>query len=124
MRTITVMGRSFEAAPLMLGDLRKVAKHIDAINSTAGALTTFEGMVESARSMIEVIAVALHKIDAAITADAIEEATELGDIAVIGEAFKALLEESGLAPKGEATAASAPVTEEVSASSSPELSSS
>jgi hypothetical protein len=118
MAEITLMGRSFEIAPLKLGDLRRVARHIDDINSTAGALSTFEGMVTSARSMIEVLAVAVQKIDATLTADAIEEATDLSDIPVIGAAFKALLEASGLAPKGEATAASEPVTEAASASSS------
>jgi hypothetical protein len=118
MAEITLMGRSFEIAPLKLGDLRKVAKHIDAINATAGALTTFEGMVESSRSMIEVLAVAVQKIDATLTADAIEEATELADIPVIGEAFKILLQESGLAPKGEAPAPSEPVTEGASTTNS------
>lgn len=118
MATIALIGRSFEVAPLKLGDLRRVAQHIDAINATAGALTTFEGMAASARSMIEVLAVALQKVDAALTADAIEAEMDLADIPVIGQAFKALLEASGLASKGEAPAPSAPATEGASETSS------
>ena len=124
MTAITLMGRSFEIVPLKLGELRKAAKHIDAINESAGALSTFEGMVTSARSMIEVLAIALAKIDASMTADVIEDATELGDIPIIGAAFKALLEVSGLAPTGEAPAPSEPATEGASQSSSEELSAS
>ena len=110
MTTITLAGRTFDVQPLKLGELRRAAKHIDAINETAGALSTFEGMAASARSMIEVIVIAIAKVDATVTADAIEDATDLSDIPLIGAAFKALLEVSGLASKGEAPAPSEPAT--------------
>lgn len=108
MAQLEILGRAFELAPLKLGDLRKVAPHIDQINQTAGALTTLGGLSEATRSMIEILAVALARIDEEITADAIEDACDLADIPKIQTAIKDLLEASGLAPKGEVTAPSAP----------------
>jgi hypothetical protein len=110
MTAITLMERTFEITPLKLGDLRQVAPHIDAINATAGALSTFQGMAESARSMLEVLAVAVHKVDATVTAETLEAEAGLPDIPLIGEAFKTLLEISGMAAAGEATAPSEPAT--------------
>ena len=114
MATLEIGGRAFALAPFKLGDLRKAAPHIDAINATAGALSSFEGMVNAARSIIEVLAVAVAKLDPAIDADALEDLADLGDMPALQVALKDLLEESGLAPKGEAPANSEPVAEKAS----------
>ena len=112
MAKLEIGGRAFELAPFKLADLRKAAPHIDAINATAGALSTFEGMVAVGRSIIEVLAVAIMKIDAAMDADALEGLADLADMTKLQAALSDLLAESGLAPKGEVPAPSAPAAEE------------
>lgn len=107
MAKIEIAGRAFELAPLKLGALRRAAPHIDAVNAIAGALSTLEGALEAGRHFIEVLAIAIEKIDPAMTADAIEEMLGIEEIPALQEGFRKLLAESGLAPKGEAQAPSA-----------------
>jgi hypothetical protein len=108
MASFEIAGRAFELAPLKLGALRKAAPHIDQINATAGAFDSLEGVTNAARAMIEVLAIGIEKIDSAITADWLEDQLELADMPKLQGAIQALLESSGLAPKGEAKAPSAP----------------
>lgn len=104
MAKLDIMGRSFEIAPYKLGALRKAAPHIDAINNTAGALTTVAGMVESQQHTLAVLLIGLQKIDPSITAEMLDEEVGIEDIPALIEAFRQIMQESGLSPKGEAPA--------------------
>lgn len=117
MAHLTILGREFDLAPYKLGALRRAAPHIDAMNAIGGALTTMEGMVESASHMIAIVAIGLEKLDPVMTAAHIEDEMGLDDLPALGAAVRDLLAESGLAAKGEAQATS-PEPEEASSSSS------
>ena len=114
MAHLEIGGRAFELAPYKLAAMRQAAPHIDAINATAGALSTFEGMAVAARSIIEVLCVGLRRVDETLTADAVEEMLDLSDMPKLQTALREVLEESGLRPSGEAEASSAPAAEKVS----------
>lgn len=114
MAKLTIGERSFEIAPFKLRELRLAAPHIDAINDVAGALTTFEGLTQSARSIIEVLAIGIQKIDPSVTADALEDMLGMEDMVNLQVALTDVMEESGLAKKGEAPA-SAPMATEAAA---------
>lgn len=103
MANLTLGGRSFAIAPFKLRELRLAAPHIDHVNNVAGSLTTFAGMTESARSIIEILAIGVNKIDPTLDADALEELASMEDMTNLQAALKELMEESGLS-KGEAPA--------------------
>ena len=112
MTTLAIMGRSFEIAPYKLGALKLAAPHIDAMNAIARDIGTMEGAADSAVHMLAVLAIGLQKLDPTLTAEYLEEQIGFDEMAEIGRAVKDLLAESGLAPKGEAQAPSAPETAE------------
>jgi len=118
MVSVTLAGRSFEIAPYKLGALRKAAPHIDAINSAAGDITTIAGMMESAAELVAVLAIGIAATDPTVTADTLLDALGVDDLPALYTALTELLRESGLAPKGEATAPSEPATVGASPSSS------
>ena len=103
MATVTFAGRSFEIAPYKLGALRKAAPHIDAINAGA-SIETIEGLMDNAEHIVEIIAIGLVKIDPALTAAALDDLIGVDDMPVLGTAFRDILAEAGLTPKGEAKA--------------------
>ena len=108
MARLEIGGRAFELAPYKLAAMREAAPHIDAINATAGGLSTFEGMTAAARSIVEVLCVGLRRMDPALDADAVEEMLDLSDMPKLQTALREVLEESGLKPSGEAEASSEP----------------
>ncbi len=109
MAGLTIAGRSFEIAPYKLGALRRAAPHIDAINAGA-SISTVEGMMENIEHVIGVLAVGLTKIDPAMTAETLLDMVGIDDMAALSTALTDVLQESGLAPKGEAMAPSEPQT--------------
>ena len=111
MARLDIMGRSFEIAPYKLGALRKAAPHIDAINITAGALTSVEGMMESQHHTLAVLLIGLQKVDPSITAEMLDDEVGLDDIPSLVSCFQTIMIESGLAAPGEAKAPSAPQAE-------------
>lgn len=122
---IEIGGRAFELAPMGLGQMRKAAPFLDRIQATAGALTTLEGATLVARDMCEVIAIAVAKLDAGMTADEIEDSFTMADMERLQLCFRELCGESGLVPSsGEAPANSAPATDEALPTKSAESSAS
>lgn len=107
MTKITLDGREFDIAPYKLGALRKAAPILDRINAASGSLDSMEVMVDSSADIIEVLVIGLAKIDPALTVDAILDMVGFGELPMIQRAFVELMQESGLAPKGEATAPTA-----------------
>ena len=116
MATLTIEGRSFEIAPYKLGALRKAAPHIDAINAALGSLDTLEGMMDNMEHVVGVLSIGLAKIDPALTPDALADIVGIEDMKALGDALRDILQESGLAPKGEATAPTAPAVADGGAS--------
>jgi hypothetical protein len=114
MATITLDGRDFDLAPFKLGALRKAAPILDRINAASGSLDSMEVMVDSSADIIEVLAIGLVKIDPAMTAEAVLDIVGFDELPMIQRAFVTLMQESGLAPKGEAQAP-APTPEAVGA---------
>jgi len=118
MAKLTIGERSFEIAPFKLGALRKAAPHIDAINASVKALApaddataedstgdlTIVGMFENTEHILAVIAIGLQKIDATLTAEALEDMIGVDDMPTLAVALRDIMLESGLAPKGEAKA--------------------
>lgn len=105
MAKLNVAGRAFELAPYRLGALRQAAAYLDRVNARAGSIDTMEGMLESARDMCEVLAIGLKKIDPELDADWLEEQLGIEEMPELQDAFRKQLEDSGLVPKGEASAA-------------------
>ena len=123
MATLEVGGRTLALAPYKIGKLRRAGKFIDRINATAGALTTFEGMMEAARDMCEVLSIGLVEIDPILTADYLENELAVDEMPKIQACLKELMEESGLARKGEAKAPSEPPAEGAASPTSSDTSS-
>jgi hypothetical protein len=107
MATLTIGGRSFEIAPYKLGALRQAAPHIDAINAAA-SIETIEGLMENAEHIVAILGIGLRKIDASLTPEALDDLIGADDMQMLGTALRDVLAESGLAPKGEATAPTEP----------------
>ena len=123
MTKITLDGREFDIAPYKLGALRKAAPILDRINAASGSLDSMEVMFDSSADIIEVLAIGLVKCDPACgllsslgldqtatasrLAEAILDMVGFGELPMIQRAFVELMQESGLAPKGEATAPTA-----------------
>ena len=118
---IELGGRAFELAPYRLGKMRRAAIFIDHINETVGALDTLEGMLKSARDILEVLAIGIVEIDPTLDADALEEMLGMDDLPALQSQFKYFLEECGLARKGEAAAPSAPPAQEGATASADSL---
>lgn len=117
MATLVIGGRSYEIAPYKLGALRKAAPHIDAINASVQAMETdgsdvasggIVGLLENTEHIIAIVAIGLQKIDPALTAEALDDMIGPDDMSALGVALRDILAESGLAPKGEATAPTEP----------------
>jgi len=108
MAKLTLLGRDFTIKRYMLDSIEVVAPHVDAINETAGALTTMVGMVASAKHTIAILAVGLNKIDSTLTAETLTQQIGFDDFPIISRAVSDILSEAGLAPKGEAKAPSEP----------------
>ena len=104
MATLVIDGRSFEIAPYKLGALRKAAPHIDAINASAHSIESIEGLMENAAHIVAILAIGLGKIDTSLTEDMLDDMIGADDLAAIGVTLRDILVESGLAPKGEASA--------------------
>lgn len=104
MAKLTVGGREFDIAPFMLGALKKAAPIVDRINASGAPVESLSGIVHSLDDFIEVLAIGTVKIDPECDAAWFQENASFSDQAVILKAFHELLQESGLAPKGEATA--------------------
>lgn len=106
MAKLTIGEREFNIAPFKLGQLRRVAKHIDAINSRAGTLSieaTMAGVLESTEDIVLVLASGTVRIDSACDADWIDENVGFGDLPALSRAFTEVMREAGLAPSaGEA----------------------
>jgi len=100
MAILTIGGRSFDIAPYKLGDLKKAAKHIDAMNEVDAS---FEGAVQSGSDALAILLVGIKKLDPAMSLEELENMTGMEDLPHIASVTRTLLEESGLA-KGEATA--------------------
>lgn len=111
MATLELEGRAFALAPYKLGKLRRAAPFVDRINATAGALSTFEGMLNCSRDICEVLAIGLAEFDASLTADRLEEICGIDDMPALQTCLRDLMVECGLAPKGEAKAPSGPSAE-------------
>lgn len=127
MVTIEIGGRSFEVAPLKLGQLRRAAPFVDELNrligeqeerkkeaETAGLKAPDPSMSEMTaltRALCEIIAIGLSKADPSMTADAIEDEVDLSFLGSLQVAAFALLKSSGLSQKGEAEALSPPRAE-------------
>jgi hypothetical protein len=107
MAKVTLLGRDFEVAPLKLADLRKAAPALDRINSTAGSMSTLEGLIASMSDIAIVVSVALVKCDPEMTAQYIEENAGMPDLDALRIALETIMQESGMAPRaGEAPAPS------------------
>ena len=104
MAKITVDGRPYDIAPYKIKSMMLAAAHIDAINAGAASIDTIEGLMENAEHIIAILAIGLVKIDPALTADALGDMFGANDLQALGVTLREILEESGLAPKGEATA--------------------
>ena len=104
MATVTILGGDREVAPYNIAMMRRAAPFIDRIQATAGALNTLAGMTDVAGDFCGVMAIGLSKVDPVLTQEYLEENLGLGDLNALRDAFVAILEESGLVPKGEAMA--------------------
>jgi hypothetical protein len=126
--TIEIGGRQFAVAPFKLGDLRRAAPFIDAMNGYLKSEKDIErrnadlppaereapalgDIANMTRALIEILAIAISKVDPAMTADAIEDQVDFSFIASLQEAIMAILAESGLSRAGEAKAPSPPLAE-------------
>lgn len=99
--------------PLNFCALRKAAPHIDAINAGGGGFlmgpdgsmpaNAMQTMVELASAMIAVVALAVQRVDPAVTPESLEEALSFADMANLRIAFRDVLLASGLS-SGEAEA--------------------
>lgn len=114
MAKLTILGRDFEIAPYKLASMRRAAPFIDRINATAGSMTTLEGLTNAAGDFIAVLSIGLVKLDPELTPEMLEEELGIGDLAVMRDAFTAVMKESGLAA-GEVPA---PVASEAAGASS------
>jgi hypothetical protein len=125
MATIVIEGQPYGLPRYKLGKLRRAAPFIDRINATAGALKTLEGITAVSRETCEVLSIGLQDLDAKFTADYLEEQFGMEDMPALQTCLKEVLEEAGLAKKGEAPALSEPLAEgAASPTSSDELSTS
>ncbi len=116
MASLVIAGRSFEIAPYKLGALRRAAPHIDAINASINAASladdgvmSITGLFENTEHIVAVIAIGLQKLDATLTAEALDDMIGADDMPALGVALRDILAEAGLAPKGEAGAPIEPI---------------
>lgn len=115
MATLIIEGRSYEIAPYKLGALRKAAPHIDAVNAAIGSLDTIEGMMDNLEHIVGVLSVGLIKLDPALTVEAISDMVGMDDMGALATAFREVLQEAGMTPKGEVAAPTAPKAADVGA---------
>lgn len=116
MATLIIEGRSFEIAPYKLGSLRRAAPHIDAINAAINSIDSLEGMMENLEHVVAVLSVGLVRVDPTLTPEALGDMVGMDDMPALRDALREVLQESGLTPKGEATAPTAPEVADVGAS--------
>ena len=107
-----------ELAPFKLGDLKKVAPIIDRINTRGDGIADFERTIDAVLDFATVISFSAIKADIECDADWFAEHVGFSDQAAIMIAFRDLLKDSGLAPKGEAPAPPRPRKAKAGASAS------
>jgi hypothetical protein len=104
MAKLTILGREFDIAPYKLGELRKAAPFIDAIQKRSAEGNKLADVMESAIDLLEVLSIGLVKIDPMLTPDYLEANVGMDEFVAMQASFVTLTQESGLKSKGEATA--------------------
>jgi len=117
MVAVAIQGQTYEIAPYKLGAMRQAAPHIDAINAQ-GEIESIADMMELAAELVAVLAIGLVKVDPQLTEANLLDRVGPEDMPALYAALNELLVESGLTPKGEAMAPSAPGAEGASPSNS------
>jgi hypothetical protein len=107
MAKLTILGREFDIAPYKLGELRKAAPFIDAIQKRSAEGNKLADVMDSALDLLNVLSIGLIKIDPELTADYLEANVGMAEFVAMQATFLDITKEAGLERKGEATAPAA-----------------
>lgn len=107
MAKLTILGREFDIAPFKLGELRRAAPFIDAIQKRSAEGNSLADVMESAIDLLNVMSIGLIKIDPELTPDYLEENVGMAEFVGMQAAFLDITREAGLERKGEAKAPAA-----------------
>jgi len=104
MAKLTILGRDFDIAPYKLGDLRKAAPFIDAIQKRSEGGTGLVDVLDSAFDLLNVMSIGLVRIDPELTPDYLEANVGMDDFVAMQASFLDVTKESGLKSAGEVKA--------------------
>ena len=103
MAKLSILGREFDIAPYKLGDLRRAAPFIDAIQKRSDGAGLVD-VLDSAFDLLNVMSIGLVRIDPELTPDYLEQNVGMDDFVAMQASFLDVTKESGLKSAGEVKA--------------------